>query len=55
MVWMLRDVDAPFGFNHPDRVSNLIRRGEKHLAQSRQDRNPAAKIVETITKTENRV
>jgi hypothetical protein len=36
-------------------VSNLIRRAEKHLAQSRQDRNVAARIVETITKTENRV
>jgi hypothetical protein len=51
----LRDLAAPFGFNHPDSVSNLIRRAEKHLAQPRQDRNLAARIVETITKTENRV
>jgi hypothetical protein len=51
----LRDLAAPFGLNHPDSVSNLIRRAEKHLAQSRQDRNLAARIVETITKTENRV
>jgi hypothetical protein len=36
----------------PDQV-RLIRRAEKHLAQSRQDRNLAARIVETITKTEN--
>jgi hypothetical protein len=41
---------APFGFNHPASVSNLIRRAEKHLAQPRQDRNLAARIVETISK-----
>jgi hypothetical protein len=51
----LRDLAAPFGLNHPDSVSNLIRRAEKHLAQSRQGRDLAARIVETITKTENRV
>ena len=51
----LRDLAAPFGLNHPDSVSNLIRRAEKHLAQSRQDRNLAARIVDTIAKTENRV
>jgi hypothetical protein len=51
----LCDLATPFGLNHPDSVSNLIRRAEKHLAQSRQDRNLAARIIETITKTENRV
>ncbi len=33
----------------------LICRAGKHLAQSRQDRNLAARIVETVTKTENGV
>jgi hypothetical protein len=55
MVWMLGNLAAPFGFNHPDSVGNLIRRAEKHLAQFRQDRNLAARTGETITKTENRV
>jgi hypothetical protein len=39
----------------PASVSNLIHRAEKHLAQPRHDQNLAARIVETITKTENRV
>jgi len=36
-------------------IEQEIRRGEKHSAQSRQDRNLAARIVDTIAKTENRV
>jgi hypothetical protein len=51
----LRDLAAPFGFNHPATVNNLIRRAEKHLAQPRHGRAPAARTVETITKTENSV
>jgi hypothetical protein len=51
----LRGLAAPFGLSQPDSLSNLIRRAEKPLAQSRQDRNLATKTVETITKTENRV
>ena len=51
----LRELAAPFGLNHPDSVSNLIRRAEKQLAQSPKDRNLAVKIVESVTKTENRV
>jgi hypothetical protein len=46
---------APFGLNHPDSVSNLIRRAEQQLAQSPKDRNVAVMIVESVTKTENRV
>jgi hypothetical protein len=55
MLWMLRELATPFGFHHPDSVCNLIRRAKKHLAQSRQARNLAARTVETIPKTENRV
>ena len=33
-------------------IEQEIRRGEKHSAQSRQDRNSAARIVKTISKTE---
>jgi len=51
----LRDLAAPFGLNHPDSVSNLIRRAGEHLAQSPRDRSLAARIVETAAKTENRV
>jgi putative transposase len=51
----LRELAAPFGLNHPDSVSNLIRRAEKQLAQSPKDRKVAMMIVQTITKTENRV
>jgi hypothetical protein len=36
-------------------IEQEIRRAEKHSAQSRQDRNLAARIVDTIAKTENRV
>jgi len=49
----LRDLAAPFGLNHPDSVNNLIRRAEEHLGQSLQDRTLAARIVETVAKTEN--
>jgi len=49
------DLAAPFGLNHPDSVSNLIRRAGEHLAQSPRDRTWAARIVETVAKTENRV
>lgn len=52
---MLREVPAPFGLNHPDSVSNLMRRAQKHLAQSRQDRNLAARIFEPAIQTENTV
>jgi hypothetical protein len=48
----LCELAASFGLNDPDSVSNLIRRAEKHLAQSRQDRHLAARIVETITKNQ---
>jgi hypothetical protein len=51
----LRDLAAPFGLNHPDSVSNLIRRAEKQLAQSPKDRTLAARILETVANTENRV
>jgi chromosomal replication initiation ATPase DnaA len=55
MTATLRDLAAPFGLIHPDSVSNLIRRAEKHLAQSPKDRTLAARIVESVAKTENRV
>jgi hypothetical protein len=51
----LQELAAPFGLNHPDSVSNLIRRAEQQLAQSPKDRNLAVTIVESVTKTENRV
>jgi hypothetical protein len=51
----LRDLAAPFGLNHPDSVSNLIRRAEKHLTKSPKDRALAATIVETVATIENRV
>jgi len=51
----LCDLAAPFGLNQPDNVSNLIRRAEEHFAQSPQGRTLAARIVETVAKTENRV
>jgi hypothetical protein len=49
----LRELAAAFGLNHPDSGSNLIRRAKKKLANA--PRNLAVMIVESVTKTENRV
>ncbi len=51
----LRELAGPFALRHPDSVSNLIRRAERALADSRELKQAAGAINEKIAKTENRV
>jgi putative transposase len=51
----LRDLAKPFGLNHPDSVSNIIRRVEKALAESKSLQATVEKLDELLMKTENRV
>ncbi len=51
----LRELSEPFALRHPDSVSNLIRRAERTLANSRELKQAAAAIEQEIAKTENRV
>ena len=51
----LRELATPFGLNHPDSVSNLIRRAEKSLAKSPKLRKIETAIIQRLVKTGNRV
>ena len=51
----LRELAVAFGLNHPDSVSNLVRRIDRQLVASRELRGIIEAIEETLTKTGNRV
>ncbi len=51
----LRELAEPFGLNHPDSVSNIVRRVEKELLQSKKLQATLAELDKLLLKTENRV
>lgn len=51
----LRELAEPFGLRHPDSVSNLVRRANAAINQSRRLQQDVATIQNSLTKTENRV
>ena len=51
----LRELAAPFGLGHPDSVSNLVRRANEAVDQSKRLQRDVASIRNRLAKTENRV
>ena len=51
----LRELAVAFGLNHPDSVSNLVRRVDRQRVASRELRGIIEAIEGTLTKTGNRV
>ena len=52
----LRELAAPFGLGHPDSVSNLVRRANEAVDQSKRlPTGTFASIRNRLAKTENRV
>ena len=51
----LRELAEPFGLNHRDSVSNIIRRVEKALGESKKLQATVAELDEILLQTENRV
>ena len=51
----LRERMDPFGLSHPERVSNLVRRAERHISDSKQSAKDINAIKHRLMKTANRV
>ena len=62
-AWLARSITTamprermdPFRLSHPDRVSNLVRRAERHISDSKQLAKDINAIKHRLMKTVNRV